>query len=135
MQKPPFCTPKTILLHAKNHTFVWRICNVHRMNTLRTLRKISTSNHEIPNLHPAKYQRTPQKQPRHTPPGVVADSSCPYPNITKYTYSHHRTRISLLHFVGVFVYAGTINRPLQLLMGCNNVANTHENTQRTPRKA
>ena len=51
MQKPTFCTPKTILLHAKNHAFVLRTCNIHRMNTLRTLRKISTFNHEIPNLH------------------------------------------------------------------------------------
>ena len=63
MQKPPFCTPKTILLHGKNHTFVLRTCNIHRMNTLRTLRKISTFNHEIPNEHSRKH-------PTYTPPGV-----------------------------------------------------------------
>gem|GEM_PF-1084931 len=44
--KTPFCTPKTILLHGKNHTFVLRTRNVHRMNTLRTLHKISTFTHE-----------------------------------------------------------------------------------------
>lgn len=38
-QKPPFCTPKTILLHVKNHTFVMRICNIQKTNTLRTFRK------------------------------------------------------------------------------------------------
>ena len=54
MQKPPFCTPKTILLHGKNHTFVLRTCNVHRMNTLRTLRKISTNTPKTPNLHSAR---------------------------------------------------------------------------------
>ena len=70
MQKPPFCTPKTILLHGKNHTFVLRICNIHRMNTLQTFRKISTFNYEIPNEHSAKYQRTPPKHPTYTPPGV-----------------------------------------------------------------
>ena len=38
-QKPPFCTPKTILLHVKNHTFVWRICNIQKTNTLQTFRE------------------------------------------------------------------------------------------------
>ena len=38
-QKPPFCTPKTILLHRKNHTFVMRICNIQKTNTLRTFRE------------------------------------------------------------------------------------------------
>ena len=39
MQKPPFCTPKTILLQRKNHTFIRRICNTQITNTLRTLRE------------------------------------------------------------------------------------------------
>ena len=38
-QNPPFCTSKTILLHVKNHTFVMRICNIQKTNTLRTFRK------------------------------------------------------------------------------------------------
>ena len=38
-QKPPFCTSKTILLHRKNHTFVMRICNIQKTNTLRTFRE------------------------------------------------------------------------------------------------
>ena len=76
MQKPPFCTPKTILLHGKNHAFVLRTCNIHRMNTLQTLReyphsptkfptnthkntqltlrKISTNTPKTPNLHTAR---------------------------------------------------------------------------------
>ena len=89
MQKPPFCTPKTILLHAKNHTFVLRICNIHRMNTLRTLRKISTSNHEIPNLHPAR-RRGPIHRAR------ILTLSNPYFPIIKYAYSFHHTRIFTL---------------------------------------
>ncbi len=38
-QKPPFCTAKTILLHVKNHTFAWRICNIQKTNTLQTFRE------------------------------------------------------------------------------------------------
>ena len=77
----------------------------------------------------------------NTPPGVGADSSCPYPNITKMhipitqnAYSHNQIRISPPHYVCVYVYADTINRPLQLLTAANYVANTLQNTQRTPTK-
>ena len=42
--------------------------------------------------------------------------------IIKYVYSFQRTHISVRHFVGVFIYAGTINRPLRLLTDCQNVA-------------
>ena len=79
--------------------------------------------------------------PQNTPPGVGADSSCPYPNITKMhipitqnAYSHNQIRISPPHYVCVYVYADTINRPLQLLTAANYVANTLQNTQRTPTK-
>ena len=65
----------------------------------------------------AIYTRTPTKCPQNIPPGVGADSSRPYPNITKYTYPHYQIRISTLphthfpsHFVCVYVYTGTINR-------------------------
>ena len=74
-------------------------------------------------------QRPPTKCVANIPPGVGADSSCPYPNIikctyriTEYVFSFHHTRISVLHFVGVFIYAGTINRPLRLLTVCRNAA-------------
>ena len=42
--------------------------------------------------------------------------------IIKYTYPFHRIRISVPHFVGVFIFAGTINRPLRLLTVCRNAA-------------
>ena len=38
-------------------------------------------------------------------------------------YSHYQICVSIPRFVGVYVYAGTINRSLQLLTDCNNVAN------------
>ncbi len=44
-------------------------------------------------------------------------------HIIKYVFSFHRTHISVRHFVGVFIYAGTINRPLRLLTVCQNIAN------------
>ena len=37
--------------------------------------------------------------------------------------SHYQICISVPHFVGVSIYAGTINRPLRLLTVCQNVAN------------
>ena len=37
-------------------------------------------------------------------------------------YSNHRTCIFVSHFVGVFIYAGTINRPLRLRTVCDNAA-------------
>ena len=41
--------------------------------------------------------------------------------IIKYVYSFQRTHISVCHFVGVFVYAGAINRPLRLRTDCHFV--------------
>ena len=101
-------------------------------------------------------QRPPTKYVANIPSGVGADSSRPYPNIIKYTYSyyrirvytlsntcfhfteyvysHHHIRISVSHFVGIFVYAGTINRPLRLLVVCHNAANGLFIMQRPPTK-
>ncbi len=44
--------------------------------------------------------------------------SNPYFHIIKYAYSFHRKRISVRHFVDIYGYAGTINRPLRLLTVC-----------------
>ena len=67
MQKPPFCTPKTILLHGKNHTFVLRTCNIHRMNTLQTLREYLRSPTKFPTNTHENTQRTPRKISTNTP--------------------------------------------------------------------
>ena len=62
-------------------------------------------------------------------------------NIIKYIYPFHHTRVFFPHFVGVFIYAGTINRPLRLLVVCHYAANglpkrcEHQrNTHETPTK-
>ena len=132
-QKPPFCTSKTILLHVKKHTFVMRICNIQKTNTLRTFRKCVAYTPKWIAKHSAIYPRTPTKLVANTPLGVGADSSCPYPCISKNVYPFQQICVFTLlnmrfhftahafpspHFVGVFVYAGTINRPLQLLTAC-----------------
>ena len=57
-----------------------------------------------------------------------------YIHFTEYVHLHYRTRIFVPHFVGVFVYAGTINRPLQLLVVCHFVANGLLIMQRSPTK-
>ena len=51
-QKPPFCTSKTILLHVKNHTFVMRICNIQKTNTLRTFRECILNGLQMRGEHP-----------------------------------------------------------------------------------
>ena len=61
-----------------------------------------------------------------------------YLTIIKHVHSFHRTHISPLHYVGVYVYAGTINRTPTAADGLqqrcerftNNVTPTHE----TPHK-
>ena len=40
-------------------------------------------------------QRSPTKWGANIPPDVGADSSRPYPNIIKYTYSRHQIRVSV----------------------------------------
>ena len=158
MQKPPFCTPKTILLHAKNHTFVLRTRNVHRMNTLRTLRKISTFNYEIPNEHSRKH-------PTYIPPGVgdrfivpvslhcqirIFPLSNPYIHFTTYAFTHYQICIFIsphTHFCSPFCGCIRIcgrdkSAPtaangllITLLANWNNVANTPQNIHIQPRNS
>ena len=93
--------------------------------------------HEMPNQRSVKCPHSPTKHPRNTPPGVgdrfIAPVSLHHricvstlPNIhirfAKSLHSFHRTRISPLYFVSVYVYAGAINRSLQLRTDCNNAA-------------
>ena len=100
--------------------------------------------------------RTPTKLVANIPSGVGADSSRPYPCITKYAYpfhrirafalphthfhiikyvySHHRTHIYVRHFVGVFIYAGTINRSPTAADGLPKHCERIAITLRTPTK-
>ena len=48
-------------MHVKNHTFVMRICNIQKTNTLRTFHKCVANTHEIGCEHSAIYPRTPTK--------------------------------------------------------------------------
>ena len=59
--------------------------------------------YEISNEHTAR-RRGPIHRAR-----ILALSN-PYFHIIKYAYSFHRKHISVRHFVGVYGYAGTINR-------------------------
>ena len=53
-QKGSFCTPKTILLQRKNHTFTRRICNTQITNTLRTLHKCVSNGLQQHNIQKTK---------------------------------------------------------------------------------
>ena len=73
----------------------------------RTLRLLTVC--QLRGEHSANTQRPPTKCLTNTPLGVGADSSCPYPNITKYTYPHYQIRISTLphtHFPSHLVMLG-----------------------------
>ena len=65
----------------------------------------------------------------------ISTSSNTCIHFIEYVYSFHRTRISPLHYVGVYVYAGTINRPLQLRTACQlhgeHPANNHVHPRNT----
>ena len=78
--------------------------------TLRTDCQNVANTNEIHTKHLRNGVRTLRKHPRNIPLGVGADSSCPYPDIIKYIYSFHHKRAFAPHFVGVFIFAGTINR-------------------------
>ena len=89
-----------------------QIIYVRPRNTQQTFRKLSTS---------------PTKYTANTPLGVGADSSRPYlPSINSVSVCHH--------FRGVYIYAGTINRPLQLLTDCDNACEHSANYLRSPTK-
>jgi len=64
------------------------MCCEHPRNGLRTFREMVTNTHEMGCEHSVKWLRTPTKLVANIPPGVGADSSCPYPNITKNAYFH-----------------------------------------------
>ena len=136
---------KTILLHAKNHTFARQkggfytpktpfLFFVSITNTLLMCYEYSVKWLRTPTKCPRKHTKHPTnthemsneqsvKCPRNTPPGVGADSSRPYPYTIKNVYFHNQICVSVPHFVGTFIYAGTINRPLQLLTVCHFAAN------------
>ena len=126
--------PKTILLQCKNHPFVLWECNIQITNPLHTFYECISNRLQTRCERFTNNVIPTHETPQNTPPGVGADSSCPYPNITKNAYSHYQICISHPHYVCVYVYADTINRPLQLLTAANYVANTLQNTQRTPTK-
>ena len=64
----------------------------------------------------------------------ISTSSNTCIHFIEYVYSHHRTRISPLHYMCVHVYAGTINRTLRLLTVCQLRGEHSANTQRPPTK-
>ena len=65
-QKPPFCTSKTILLYVKNHTFVMRICNIQKTNTLRTFRECILNGLQMRGEHPEMDCKTFRNIPTYT---------------------------------------------------------------------
>ena len=132
-QKGGFYTPKTPFLFFVSITNTLLMCYEysvkcceHPRNAQRKHTKHPTNTHEMSNEQSTKY-------PRNTPPGVgdrfIVPVSLHYqirifvsPNthfrFIIHEYSHYQICVSVPHFVGVYIYAGTINPPLRLLTDC-----------------
>ena len=98
---------------------MFRECATNTQETdHETHRKMSTFTHKISNEHTARRRGgfivpvSLRYQKR------VSISTNTHFHILKYVYSNRHTRIFVPHFVGAFVYAGTINMPLQLRTDC-----------------
>ena len=103
--------PQIIYIRPRNTQRTFRELSHHTQNTQWTFRKLSTS---------------PTKYTANTPLGVGADSSRPYlPSINSVSVCHH--------FMGVYIYAGTTNRSLQLLTDCDNACEHSANYLHRPR--
>lgn len=59
-------------------------------NTLRTFGECFLNTHEIGGETLRQFPTSTTKWGANTPPSVGADSSCPYPDIANYTYSHYQ---------------------------------------------
>ena len=88
-QKGGFYTPKTPFLFFVSITNTLLMCYEYSVKWLRTPTKCPTNNPQNVHIHPRNVQR-------NTPPGVGADSSCPYPNIIKCTHQFHQIRVFTL---------------------------------------
>ena len=85
-------------------------------NACRTGRKLSTFAHEIRCEHTVR-RRGPIHRAR-----IFLLSILRVSDIILWVYIHYMWG-RVCHFVGVLVYAGAINRSLQLRTDCNNAAN------------
>jgi len=136
-QKGGFYTPKNPFLFFVSITNTLLMCYEYSVKWLRTPTKCATKTHETPNEHPRNVQRTihemPTKHSVRRRGRFIAPVSLHYqiyifvsPNthfrFIIHEYSHYQICVSVPHFVGVYIYAGTINRSLQLLTVCDNAA-------------
>ena len=125
-QKGGFYTPKTPFLFFVSITNTLLMCYEYSVKWLRTPTKCATKTHETPNEHPRNVQRTIHEMPtkhsvRRRGPihrARILTLSNIHFRFTKYAFPHYQICVSVPHFVGVYIYAGTINRPLQLLTVC-----------------
>ena len=125
-QKGGFYTPKKPFLFFVSITNTLLMCYEYSVKWLRTPTKCVTKTHETPNEHPRNVQRTIREMPtkhsaRRRGPiyrARILTLSNIHIRFTKYAFPHYQICVSVPHFVGVYIYAGTINRPLQLLTVC-----------------
>ena len=109
-QTRPFISPHTYI-HITARTFpppfrgYIRICG-HDKSDPYSCERIAIMLLTVCNNATNKLQYThvhPRNGLRNIPPGVGADSSCPYPYITKYTYPHYRIYVSTLSHTHIHI--------------------------------
>ena len=116
-----FAQSITVVISIIFGIVVCQQCHVCPRNIPRTFRKMSTFNHETRGEHSARCRS------RFIVPVSL------YYQIYIFV-SHYQMCVFIPHFVGVYVYAGTINRPLRLLTVCQNAANNLSIAQHSPMK-
>ena len=70
------------------------MCGEHTRNTWRTVCDYVVNIPQNANEQSVKCPHTPTKCATNTPLGVGADSSCPYPDVTKNAYFHNQICVS-----------------------------------------
>ena len=94
-------------------------------NTHETPREWVAFTHEIGCEHSAGRRGPIHRARILILPKCVSISTNTCFHIIKYAFPFHRTRILVPHFVGVFVYAGTINRSPTAADGLPIIQRTH----------
>ena len=142
MQKPPFCTPKTILLFFVSITNTLLICYEYSVKWLRTPTKCPTNTPQNVHIQPRNtHEHTARRRDRFIVPVSlhyqihIFVSPNTHFRFIIHEYSHYQICVSIPRFVGVFIYAGTINRtptaadglPITLLTVCDNAMFKNKN--------
>ena len=96
VQKGGFCVARSGFLHCKKGVFALQEVGFYTPKTPFLFFVSITNTLLMCYEYSVKWLRTFTKLVANIPPGVGADSSCPYPNIIKNAYFHNQICVSTL---------------------------------------